>query len=362
MLLKTFMAKDVREALELVRAELGENAVIVSNQKVKDGVILRAAVEETSATASGTDNNDRDMETGEQSAVHADSPGVESFETKYRQSLVTRLRQVPRAKEKREMVTLSRAGMMAVLRAHRAPDHLCAALAQDAEQSGLPDPALSLARALDKRMKTESVDSHSATAILLAGPYASGKTSVAAKLSAEARTSGRNVMLIATDVSGAGALDRLKTFAGHLDVPLHVANSAREMGVLLQKAREEDVLAIADSAGFDPRDESSWKHFLDHAEAGADILGVVSASTDAEEAAELARALARLGAEGLVITHLDAARRKGALIALACSGIPIAGAARSPFLADGIEPLTPLGLAREILKTAPSLMQMGKVA
>ena len=47
MLLKTFLAKDMSHALAQVRAELGDEAVIIGTQKAKDGTLLvRAAVEE----------------------------------------------------------------------------------------------------------------------------------------------------------------------------------------------------------------------------------------------------------------------------------------------------------------------------
>ena len=79
------------------------------------------------------------------------------------------------------------------------------------------------------------------------------------------------------------------------------------------------------------------------------IAGVVSAASDAEEAGDIADALAKLGATKLIVTGLDLARRKGALVALACSGLGLTQVTASPYLADGLETLTPLALSRALL-------------
>jgi flagellar biosynthesis protein FlhF len=76
---------------------------------------------------------------------------------------------------------------------------------------------------------------------------------------------------------------------------------------------------------------------------------VVSAACDAEEAGDIANALAKLGATKLIVTGLDLSRRKGALVALACSGLGLAQVTASPYLADGLETLTPLALSRAVL-------------
>jgi flagellar biosynthesis protein FlhF len=65
----------------------------------------------------------------------------------------------------------------------------------------------------------------------------------------------------------------------------------------------------------------------------------------------VAEALSRLGATRLIVTGLDLVRRRGALTALAMSGLAIAQVTRSPFLADGLEPITPLALARLLIES-----------
>ena len=88
-----------------------------------------------------------------------------------------------------------------------------------------------------------------------------------------------------------------------------------------------------------------------------DLVGVLSATGDAEEAAEIAASLVKLGATRLIVTGLDLSRRKGALVAIALSGAAIAHVTSSPYLADGLETLTPMALARLLTARAAGGVQ-----
>lgn len=209
--------------------------------------------------------------------------------------------------------------------------------------------ALALAAALDKGMQIAPLDPAQPTAILVAGPHGAGKTTVAAKIAAHARLARREVRFVATDPEGAGALARLETFAGHLGADVLVAEDADTLGLAVMAAQEAGAVLIADSRGFDPRAHHDWHTFLQLAESDIEVVGVISALNDAEEAGEIAHALGELGARRLVVTGLDAARRRGALVSVALAGPAIAQVSRSPYLAEGLEPLTPLGLARDIV-------------
>jgi flagellar biosynthesis protein FlhF len=77
-----------------------------------------------------------------------------------------------------------------------------------------------------------------------------------------------------------------------------------------------------------------------------DLVGVLSAAGDAEESTEIAAALVKLGATRLIVTGLDLSRRKGGLVAIALSSAAIVHVTSSPYLADGLETLTPMALAR----------------
>jgi flagellar biosynthesis protein FlhF len=72
---------------------------------------------------------------------------------------------------------------------------------------------------------------------------------------------------------------------------------------------------------------------------------------DAEESCEIARALLTLGATGMIVTCLDLVRRAGTVLSAVVQGAPLVHVCRSPFVAAGLETLTPLSLARLLIES-----------
>jgi len=356
MRLRTFLAKDMRDALGQVRSEMGDDAVIIASEKTKGGgIMVRAAVDEQEAVERAL-TPDVPV-TAIEEAVEA-APA--SLEDHFRGDLMKRLRGMSQSASAPAMAPFSRAELLTLLRGHRLPDNLAHDFAKTAEHSGLQDMTLALACALDRRMKTQPLDIAKAAALLLVGPNGVGKTAIAAKIAAHARLSHRHVLLIATDIEGAGALARLEAFAGHLRIKVATAKSADELAKLVAQCREDNALAIIDTAGFDPRNPKTRTAFSALAMIeGVEAVGIVSALGDAEETGEIVSAIQMLGAQRILVTQMDMARRFGALTAAACSGLGLAHVSRSPFVAGGLETLTPLSLARALLEGAAQNADQG---
>ena len=346
MRLKTFIAKNMQEALASVRAELGPEAIIVSRQRTKNGgMLVRAAIEEAEPEV-GAENT-----TAPIAERQAEQPQMLNFEDAYRAGIARRLRgDTPEAK-KSVSRNFNRAELLAILHGHRAPETLAHAMAQAAEKCGLPDMTLALAAAFDTRMKSAPLDFSKLKGILLAGVNGAGKTAVAAKIAAHARLVARDVTLIAADSEGAGAVARLETFADHLAAKIIVADTAEALAKAFTDATAKGHVAIADTAGFDPRNPKARTAFaaLSTIE-GIETVGVVAATSDAEDTGETVAALKAAGAARLIVTCLDMTRRFGALASAAAQGVPLAHITRSPFIAGGLETLTPLSLSRLLIE------------
>jgi flagellar biosynthesis protein FlhF len=255
------------------------------------------------------------------------------------------------AKEAREAgAAVGRAELLTLLRSHRAPDAVTHDLAKTAAQSGLSDPALALACALDSRMKTVPLNVTDNAALLLVGSHASGKTAVAAKLAAQARYASRPVRLISTGTSVAGAVPRMEALAKEIDVPFALAEGAEGLAKLTAECRKTNTMAVIDTAGFDLRNGKARAAFAALAQIECiEAVGIVSATADAEETVETVGALSSLGAQRLVVTGVDLTARLGALVAAATSGTPLANITCSPYVAAGLETVTPLSLARALI-------------
>lgn len=336
MQLRTFLAKDMREALATVRADMGPEAVIIGSEKSKTGgVMVRAALDKPEAETPAA-------------APQAPEPALPNVDAQFHDGLLRRLRS-PGA-EKKTSLSFDRAELLGALNRHRLPEGAAHALAEAAAKAQLTDMTLALASALDKKMKPWPIDMQAANALLLVGPNGAGKTATAAKIAAHARLAGRRTTLVAADSAGAGAVARLETFAKHLDSAVTTAESAAELSKLVSECLSKKTFVIVDTAGFDPRDAKARTAFTALAQIGKlEAVGVVSALSDAEEIREIVEALALIGAKRLIVTGLDLAKRAGALTAAATGAVPLAHVTRSPFIAGGLESPTSLSLARLLL-------------
>jgi len=298
MQLRTFIAKDMRDALGQVRREMGPDAVIIASQRAKSGgVMVRAAFDGASAE---TEVNS-ELVTAEPAADEA----LPDFTQTFHEGLIRRLRGESAVKATAK--SFNRAELLAILRSHRAPEALAHQLAEAAEKSALSDMTLALASALDRRMQSAPLVPGLSQALLLVGPSGVGKTAVAAKIAAHARLANRGVKLVAADTAGAGAVARLETFAEHLGAEWVVADSADSIAEAI--VSDESILTVVDTAGFDPRSIKARSAYQALASLpDIEIMGVVSATGDAEEISEIAAALVSLGSKRMIVTGLDATR------------------------------------------------------
>ena len=296
MRLKTFTARRMDEAMALLREELGAEAIILATRRTALGVEITAALE-------------------------AEEPVL-----------------IPPATPMVAAVPAPQ-GPLAF---HNLPASLGGSLARGPLDQALAG-ALGFAPLPDGRDRP----------IMLVGPPGAGKTLTCAKLAARLVLAGAPPAVATTDGQRAGATAQLAAFTGVLGLTLAVAQSPAALGKALAR-RAPGQPALVDSAGCDPFDaqQAVALHAL-AAAAQADLVLVLPAGRDAQEAADLARAFAALGARHMVPTRLDAARRLGAVLAAAEAGpLLLTEGGTGPDVVDGLETLTPAWLAAR-LASAP---------
>lgn len=382
MQLQTFMAKGMRDALTKVRAQMGPDAVIVSSETAADGsVVVRAAVEDVegfdditfSDEAISAEQIGAQSGAGSRSASVTSRPAVVSpasaleranalaaaLKPSVAQNAEVRVIREKKPGRRGRRRTFDRGELLTIFAHHRLPDALAHVLAEKSAGTGINDMTLALAAAIDSRMKTAPIDFSACQALVLLGPGGVGKTATAAKLAAHAQLAGRAVALIAADTDGAGAVARLGAFAEHLKVEFLSAGTPVQLERRMREVVRRGALAIADTAGFDVRQPKMAEAMKGLASvSNAEAIGVVSAMIDSEEMCEITAALGRLGATRLVVTQLDQVRRFGALAGAAMTeGLMLAHTTRSPFVAGGLDALTPLILARLLVENEEESVQ-----
>jgi flagellar biosynthesis protein FlhF len=295
-----FEGSNMREAVAKVKAELGDQAVIVSTRQIRRGLLGTAC--EISAAI---DDDDDDAHQGPtrgfaayQQNERAQSPStppplnqeleLERVISPLRGELKS-LRALVRASAADSRGTAELRNEVAALR--RLIETLApppAAAARNAPIANIPLTAPSTARA-----------------IMLVGPTGVGKTTTIAKLAARAALiEGKRVSLITLDNYRVGGVDQIRTFAELIGVPLRVCESP---GDLTRMISDEDELTLIDTAGRSPRDVGAIKE-LAAAIANAPKIEthlVVAAASSATVIEDLANRYRGLNLSRLLFTKLD---------------------------------------------------------
>ena len=310
MRLKTFTASNMSEAMELVRAELGKDAIIVSTRNGDAeggsfGVKVTAALET--------------VNTG--SVVYEDLAGTDT------EDVVDTI--------------------IEWLAYHRTPPLLAEKLLNGVRRLEIDDTLMALAGALDAEFEFAPLGHQKlARPLILIGPPGAGKTVTAAKLAARAVLDGQAAALITTDIVRAGAVEQLGVYAKLLKLEITVADGPDALAGTVASL-PTGAFSVIDTPGINPLDISSLKKISTFLEAvDAEPVLVLPAGGDAFEAIETAEAFASLGASRFIVTRLDTTHRLGSLIAAADAvRLKFSEATFGPYIGDGLGPVSPMFLA-----------------
>jgi flagellar biosynthesis protein FlhF len=312
MRLKSYTAPSMAEAMQLVRRELGDDAIIVSTQRAAGakGVRITAALEP----------QDVEDAINELLSGHSESSAAEAV----RKALVE----------------------------HGTPQRLTDRLTNAARMTELDDPTLACAAALEAGFVFAALPEQSAPRpFMLVGPPGTGKTLAVAKLAARSAIKQRQVGVITADNMRAGGVEQLAAFTRILEIELATARGPDSLRRAVEATRGLCDLVFIDSPGLNPFKQSDMDYLTSLVEA-ADVepILVLAAGGDPIEASEIAEAFGAAGATRLLATRLDMTRRLGAVLAAAeAAQLMFCEVSANPHVANGLTPITSVGLARLLL-------------
>lgn len=347
MRIKSFTGATLSEAMALVRAEMGQDAVILSVDEGKRGrnVCVRAAVEGRASLA-----QDCSLAMPEPDA--ADAGLSEQIEL--------RLRRLLREAEKEVQAPLQ-VSLAQILRQalgfHGTAEEVVSVLVERALDSGHDAPVEALANALSRSIPFGPLPHSTARPLLLCGAFGHGKTTAAARLAMRASEAGGKPVLLSLDLAKAGAVSQMKTYAELLKLPCHFPKSDRELSDLLGSQRPGETWII-DTPGLDPRAAESRERLKALSTlTKAETIMIVAAGGDPYEMIDSARAFAEMGARRCIVTRMDMSRRLGGILnaffsAGSTKDVTLSHATNSPYIAQGLRPLHPVHLARQLLASA----------
>lgn len=311
MRLKSFVAPNLKAAMEDVRQALGDDAIIVDTKELTDGMVqIMAALDDTKA--------DADIErTAHQEPVKESSEDLLKIALDY----------------------------------HGVPLRISDRLIHLARQAPADPETHGLTYAIENIFRFTTFPVNPERPIILIGQTAAGKTVTAAKLATRSVINGHRVTVLTTDTVRAGAVAQLSAFTRLLKQPLQAVDTPDALRDTLERRHPDDVVII-DTAGTNPFAKSDIKDLRTLLSVHPmEPVVVLPAGSDAMEAAEIASTLARFQPRHLLITRLDVARRLGSLLAAAYAGhLSFSLISLTPFITNGLVPLNAGGLARLLLR------------
>jgi flagellar biosynthesis protein FlhF len=381
--IKTYRAKTMRDALELVRRELGPSAAVLHTREVNSGPLGRLVFgrkyevaasagvnvpsrlpaevgrsEERGARVALPDSilDPRSSILGHESFEAYDAPGgIEDYRTRYRDDF---RRQVAGQLDELHAMVEKLCEHAASAPAHDLPEalfHVFTSLIEaDVDETtarewidrlrgegalrSLDDAAVVMSQVAEYLEAEISVtgpittDANKCRVVALVGPTGVGKTTTIAKLAANYRLrEKKRVGLITVDTYRVAAVEQLRTYADIIDLPMEVVATPREMREAVSRMNHLD-LVLMDTAGRSPRDEvriQELKSMLTEAEPD-EVHLVLSSTAGAKSLINTAERFADVGTTALLMTKLDEAHSLGHLVSVVRS-VPLAVS----YLTDG---------------------------
>ncbi len=381
MKVKRFFAPDMRQAIRLVREELGPDAVILSNSKIDGGIEIIAAVDydasllddspaqvdavEPVKTRKAADTYSRNAATTVQeetvmpaSVDWSQDPSIVAMRDEIRQLrglLENQLAHLAWGDMKRREPL--HADVMRRLGSMELTSTLIERISAPAVHARDEDHAWQLATA--ELAASIPVADHDfmdeGGMVALVGSTGVGKTTSIAKLAARyvLRHGQRHVALVTTDSYRIGAHEQLMTYGRLLGIPVQVASDHNELRSTLNSLSDKRLVLI-DTAGMSQRDVRLTEQFATLADTGLPIrtLLVLSATVHPSVLDETIRAFSDVPLDGSILTKLDeAASLGGVLSAIIEQQLPLR------FVANGQRVPEDMQVARatELVQQAASL-------
>ncbi|NLK24365.1 MAG: flagellar biosynthesis protein FlhF [Clostridiales bacterium] len=340
MLIKKYTVNNMNEALTRIRYELGKDAVIISQRKIKKpgikGIFSKRQLEVTAAVEnSSIDRNSKVKST----SIHASNNSYsrkgtsadynmdksindlknlmnKEIENKRNKQAVVDNNEQKKSEiesEVKEMKDMLKAVMKNTTKDSK--DELLEFLSNsdidmqfydEFNEKLKGDFDVSKLRDIMSRDIKSSNDDLNGNVVLV-GPTGVGKTTTIAKLAGNlSLVKKKKVGLITVDTYRIGAVEQLKTYAEIMNIPFEVVITIKEMEAAIKKMKDCDVVLI-DTTGRSSKNKmqiSELRAFVDKANATS-INVVISATTKNKDIKTILEGYRILNYDKVIITKLD---------------------------------------------------------
>jgi flagellar biosynthesis protein FlhF len=240
---------------------------------------------------------------------------------------------------------------------HGTPPELVDRILNSVAAQAVSDPHMALAGALQSIFKFLPLpeSGNQSRPIMLIGPPGGGKTSAAAKMAARAVIAGHSIRLITTDTVRAQGIEQLESYATRLGLNVVPAPDPLALIEAIENSHPEDLIVI-DTMGVNPYSPEDMGKLVDLTSAIAvEPILVLTAGRDPIEATEIVKAYGEVAPSRMLVTGLDMVRRLGSVLAsIDTSGLAFSDVSPTPNIVNGMRPMNQVSLSRLLLPSEPA--------
>jgi flagellar biosynthesis protein FlhF len=353
MRIKKYEVFDMKEAMKLIKEELGPDAMILSSRKVVKNnslglfsrpiIEVTAAVEDDDRVKKGKKTVGINVDPSKEPGVKAPSQGgeldriaelINTLGLNKFHSLMTDIADIKRQMMEmqaglKENIMIDLTGPIREfynLMVKNGVDEIIAykflkKIEKRASHNLTPNQIKNLETSLMSELIPIEKDYFSSIndkVLALVGPTGVGKTTTIAKIAANlSLKQKKKVALITVDNFRIGAVEQLRTYAEIVDIPLRVASTPTELEKIIYECRDYDYVFV-DSMGRSQFDDSQINDLLKFMEVSPliKVALVMSMSSNHQEMVETFDRYSKLMPEYLIFTKLDETRYFGPLVNL----------------------------------------------
>ncbi|UQB41673.1 flagellar biosynthesis protein FlhF [Thiomicrospira microaerophila] len=356
MKIKRYVAPTMRQAMALVRAEQGPDAIIMSSRSSAEGVEVVVSIDLSQQTA--TEHQVKPpfkdpVHTQNVNGYHAELDRMSNEIQAVKRLLEQQLSGL--AWGQNELAEPTKVELMKRLMKLGLSWEISQTLVKNVGQQQEPDQAWSFILQEIETMipKVDRDIIESGGIVALVGPTGVGKTTTIAKIASRfvMRYGAAELALITTDCYKIGAQEQLRTFADLIGVPVYVANTQAELFALLD-ALNMKRLVLIDTAGMSQRDLQLSQQ-LTSGHAGADKVRnylVLSAATQLNVMRDIVNSFGRVVLKGCILTKLDEALQLGNVVSVLVEAeLPMAYVSVGQRVPEDLQKMTAVDLVDRVV-------------